>query len=360
MPRITATMMMLCIALFGSTAHGSSLRGVYPTTSARGVWKCFMTNGIATETLSYGFKATTGSSSSSTLKLAATAAVKQTFKYGVPGIAGGATSVDLSLSVAHSWSNAVSKSQTKSETTTVSTACQAEFCPTEGKAHNVNICQWTVSGTVKGQGKFTLASKSILFAPAGKKPNCPINAALPGTWCDTAYDSWCSRCTATICEQNPDLPGCVWFKGSPYRLGSREYVPKDNVVIATNNKAQRRTTNALIHVSVPGEWIAYSTQNKRWESGNSQKAYDFIEGKDGLYPPEGTWKAILASGGKENGHECTYNADCVSGKCVSDSYGPLHIVAIYHCRACWNGGTACLPTPKPTAPGVGIIVPNHN
>ena len=233
-------------ALRGSSMGSRQLAS--PTGGAAvGGWECWTTNGIPTTTVSYGFSVTDDQSTSQSHKqdLSATA----TAGFSMAGVSG---SVSITGSIGQTWGSAIKHSKTESSTTTITTQCPPEFCPTSGEARTANICQWTMYNDV---AKF--ASKTILFAPTGESPRCAVNPLVPGTWCDMAHDSYCSRCTQQTCEEYPSMPGCEWFvqicNENPKTPGCEVYVQQSSVVGTNRGPGLKEISPGLLSTLVPSK-----------------------------------------------------------------------------------------------------------
>ena len=285
------TIAVLVAAIFSGSADAGALRGggarhLGQASQSTGKWECWMTNGVATETVSYGFSATDGKTATQTLKLAASATISQKISYGDPGILGGSTGIKLTGSIAHTAGSSVASSEMKSVTTTISARCPAKVCPPAGTP--VNVCQWTVSGS-EGAGNYKFASKSIMFAPGGKRPGCPLNAELPGTYCDLEHDNWCSRCSPFACGTAPQLPGCAWFAGATYSVFGSTLKP---------NKDTSSYGDHWFSDDVSKTWAGF--RNGRWEFGHQNgPAVAYIDAPSqqlnkGEYPPEGQWRGMTS------------------------------------------------------------------
>jgi len=291
----SAFLLLLATASSADAAlRGSSMgsRQLASTTggAAVGGWECWTTNGIPTTTVSYGFSTTDGQTTSQSHKQDLSATAKVGFS-----MAGASGSVSITGSIGRTWGTAIKHSKTESSTTTITTQCPPEFCPSSGEARTANICQWTVSNDV---AKF--ASKTILFAPTGKSPQCVVHPVVPGTWCDMEHDSYCSRCTQQACTEHPGMPGCEWYAyvltGTNH--GTYTFKAGESKVMVNNKKNSWSAPNGALfnEASTTHEWIAYKKTQGRWESGDENGAWMYLEGKapvgKEVFPPAGNWTPI--------------------------------------------------------------------
>jgi len=287
----------LAIVATAGLSQAASLRGGRQLASTAsdppvGYWDCWTSNGVARQSITYGFSSTKGSTKTQTTRESASLSVSQSISYG-EGPVKGKTGIKLEGSIANSNGISLRQSETSSDSTTVSAVCPAQLCPSTGPLKLANICQWKISGS-----DFTFAGKTILFAPVGKAPKCPTHPDRFGTYCDTEHDAWCSRCTVVACAEAPDLPGCAWFDVETYKLGSGE-----NLRTFLRSRADENKEYPTVFLGTTmdnPEYIRWSTADKRWELGLvGHAATNYLDGPNAEYPPIGTFKFITDGSDKK-------------------------------------------------------------